>query len=114
MSWRLTAAAMGIIWPEQVAPFRVGIVNLRQGDAACRSVCEDLEAKLTRARVELLYDDTEESAGAKFAAMDLIGLPFQVVVGPRGVKEGVVELKERRSGHRQELSPEALLERFAA
>ncbi|HEX6142250.1 MAG TPA: proline--tRNA ligase [Geminicoccaceae bacterium] len=104
----------GIVWPEPVAPFRIGLINLRPGDEACRSACADLEAKLKRAGVELLYDDTEESAGAKFAAMDLIGLPLQVVVGPRGLKQGVVELKDRRSGERSELAPDALLGRLGA
>ena len=104
----------GIVWPEPVAPFRIGLINLRPGDEACRSACADLEAKLERAGVELLYDDTEESAGAKFAAMDLIGLPLQVVVGPRGLKQGVVELKDRRSGERSELAPDALLGRLGA
>jgi len=104
----------GIVWPDPVAPFRIGLINLRPGDEACRSACADLEAKLERAGVELLYDDTEESAGAKFAAMDLIGLPLQVVVGPRGLKQGVVELKDRRSGERSELAPDALLGRLGA
>jgi prolyl-tRNA synthetase len=103
----------GIIWPESVAPFRVGLVNLRAGDAACRAAADDLYAKLGRAGVEVLYDDTAESAGAKFATMDLIGLPWQVVLGPRGVAAGVVELKDRRTGAREELTPEAALNRLA-
>jgi prolyl-tRNA synthetase len=76
-------------------------------------VVADLEAKLGHAGVEVLVDDRDERPGAKFAAMDLIGLPFQAVVGPRGVKEGKVELKERATGERAELSPDALLQRFA-
>jgi prolyl-tRNA synthetase len=104
----------GIIWPEPVAPYRVGLINLRPADAACSALVADLEAKLTRAGIEPLIDDRDESPGAKFAAMDLIGLPWQVVVGPRGVKQGVVELKRRTDGERTELSPEALLERLTA
>jgi prolyl-tRNA synthetase len=104
----------GIIWPEPVAPYPVGLINLRPADEACSALVADLEAKLTRAGVEPLIDDRDESAGAKFAAMDLIGLPWQAVVGPRGVKQGVVELKRRADGERTELSPEALLERLTA
>ena len=101
----------GILWPEAVAPFRLGVINLRPGDAACDAVAAGLEAGLGRA--EVLVDDREESAGAKFATMDLIGLPWQAVVGPRGVKQGVVELKQRRTGERTELAPEALVARLA-
>jgi prolyl-tRNA synthetase len=103
----------GIIWPEPVAPFRLGLINLRPADADCSALVADLEARLTRAGIEPLVDDRDESAGAKFAAMDLIGLPWQAVVGPRGVKQGVVELKRRADGLRTELSPDALLERLA-
>jgi prolyl-tRNA synthetase len=103
----------GIIWPEVVAPFQVGLINLRTGDAACDAACEDLEAKLTAMGKEPLYDDREERAGAKFADMDLIGLPWQVIVGPRGVKNGVVEVKNRRTGEREELSVEAALAKLA-
>jgi len=104
----------GIMWPEPVAPFKVGLVNLRPSDDGCTQLCADLEARLERAGIAFLHDDTDESAGAKFATMDLIGLPWQVVVGPRGVKQGVVELKRRATGEREELSPEALLDRLAA
>lgn len=100
----------GIIWPESVAPFKVGLVNLRTGDAACDAACEDFYAKLQSAGIAVLYDDTDERAGAKFACMDLIGLPWQVVIGPKGVAAGVVELKNRRSGEKQEVSPEMALQ----
>ena len=103
----------GIIWPEAVAPFRVGLVNIKVGDADCTGVCEDLYRGLGNAGVETLYDDRDERAGAKFADMDLIGLPWQVIVGPRGVKNGIVEVKNRRTGETEELSPEAVLNRFA-
>ena len=103
----------GIIWPEPVTPFKLGIVNLRPGDPACDALTDDLAAKFGRAGVELLVDDRDERPGAKFAAMDLIGLPWQVVIGPRGVQQGIVELKQRATGERTDLSPEALVLRFA-
>ncbi|MFA7429499.1 MAG: proline--tRNA ligase [Rhodospirillaceae bacterium] len=104
----------GIIWPDSVAPFKVGMVAVKAGDAAADAVCEDLYAKLTTAGVEVLFDDrADERAGAKFATMDLIGVPWQLVVGPKGVAQGVVELKNRRTGERVELSPEAALAKLA-
>jgi len=103
----------GIIWPEPVAPFRVGLINLRVGDDACDTVAADLYGKLRAAGVDVLYDDRDERAGAKFAAMDLIGLPWQLMVGPRGVKAGTVEVKHRATGERAELAPEAALDRVA-
>ncbi len=102
----------GIIWPESVAPYKVGLINLKTDDAACRQACDELYAKLQTAGVEVLYDDTDERAGVKFAEMDLIGLPWQLVVGPRGLKSGVVELKRRAGGERQEISPESVLARL--
>jgi prolyl-tRNA synthetase len=104
----------GIIWPEPVAPFKVGLINLRVGDAACDGAAERIATELERCGVEVLVDDRDENAGAKFATMDLIGLPWQVVVGPRGVRQGVVELKQRATGERAELSPEAVIARLAA
>jgi prolyl-tRNA synthetase len=104
----------GIIWPESVAPFRVGLISLRVDDQLCRTMADDLYARLEAARIEVLYDDREERAGAKFATMDLIGLPWQVTVGPRGAKAGTVELKSRRTGAVEELSVDALLARLAA
>ncbi len=101
----------GIIWPEGVTPFHCGIVNLKQGDAAADGACEALYAALTAAGLEPLYDDTEERAGAKFASMDLIGLPWRITVGPRGLKNGVVELTSRRTGDSEELTPEAAVAR---
>ncbi|HZS82152.1 MAG TPA: proline--tRNA ligase [Stellaceae bacterium] len=99
----------GIIWPEAVAPFRVGLVNLRAGDAACVAAADALYTRLRSAGVETLYDDRDESPGGKFATMDLIGLPWQLVIGPRGLAAGTVELKSRRTGERQEVSSEAAL-----
>jgi prolyl-tRNA synthetase len=105
---------LGIIWPPSVAPFRVGLINLRAGDERCRRMAEELYGKLIGAGVEVLYDDRDESPGAKFATMDLIGLPWQLIVGPRGLAAGTVEVKDRRSGERRELSAEAALARVAA
>ncbi|MGE5202410.1 MAG: proline--tRNA ligase [Acidobacteriota bacterium] len=104
----------GIIWPESVAPFKVALINIRAADEKCRAAADGLYAKLLKAGVEVLYDDREESPGAKFATMDLIGLPWQLTVGPRGLAQGVVELKERKTGKREELAPEAALDRLAA
>jgi len=99
----------GIIWPESVAPFGCGVINLRVGDAGCDAMCGDLYAKLKAAGLDPLYDERSESAGAKFATMDLIGLPWQLVIGPRGAKAGTVEVKVRRSGAKEELSVDAAL-----
>ena len=104
----------GIVWPDAVAPFDVALVNLRVGDAKCDEACADLYAKLQKAGKEVLYADTSDSAGAKFATMDLIGLPWQLVVGPRGLANGKVELKRRRTGERVELSVEEALNRLLA
>ncbi len=97
----------GIIWPEGVTPFHCGIVNLKQGDAEADAACEALETALENAGLDPLYDDRNERAGGKFATMDLIGLPWRITVGPRGLKNGVVELTSRRTGQSEELSPEA-------
>ncbi len=104
----------GIIWPDSVAPFAVGLINLRPGDAGCDRACEDLYAKLQGAGIDVLYDDRSESPGAKFATFDLIGLPTQLVVGPRGIKSGTVEVKHRRTGQREELSADAALTMLTA
>ncbi|WP_371168543.1 proline--tRNA ligase [Aliiroseovarius sp. 2305UL8-7] len=97
----------GIIWPEGVTPFHCGIVNLKQGDDEADAACEALYEQLTNAGLEPLYDDRNERAGGKFATMDLIGLPWRITVGPRGLKNGVVELTNRRTGESEEMAPEA-------
>jgi len=104
----------GIIWPESVAPFRLGLINLRPADDKCRTAADDLYGKLRGAGVEVLYDDRDESPGAKFAAMDLIGLPDQLIIGPRGLAGGNIEWKQRRSGARQDLPIDTVVARFAA
>jgi prolyl-tRNA synthetase len=102
----------GIIWPESVAPFRVGLINMRADDANCTSAADDINGRLEQAGVETLYDDRDERGGAKFATMDLIGLPWQLIVGPRGIDKGVVELKRRATGEREEVSLESALARL--
>ena len=106
--------ADGIIWPASVAPFQVGLINLKVGDAACDGAATDLYARLQAAGVDVLLDDTEERPGSKFATMDLIGLPWQLIVGPRGLKAGTVELKARRGGERREVSLDAAVAELAA
>ena len=102
----------GIVWPESVAPWKVGIVTMRHDDEPSVGAAEELYANLQLAGVETAYDDREERGGAKLATMDLIGLPWQVIVGPRGIASGTVELKRRSSGERQELSVESALARL--
>ena len=99
----------GIIWPDAVAPFGVGIINLRTGDAAVDAVCATAYEQLTNAGKEPLLDDTDDRPGGKFATMDLIGLPWQLIIGPRGVAAGEVELKRRATGERQTLSLDAAI-----
>jgi prolyl-tRNA synthetase len=104
----------GIVWPESVAPFKVALVNLRADDPACAAAADGLYERLRAANVEVLYDDRDERGGAKFATMDLIGLPWQLVVGPKGIAQGLVELKRRGSADREELSIESALARLTA
>ncbi len=98
--------AAGIVWPDEVAPFKVVLINLRVDDAVCTAACDGLYAMLGSAGVEVLYDDRDERGGAKFAAADLIGVPWQLVVGPKGLVDGLVELKRRATGEKQSLSLE--------
>jgi prolyl-tRNA synthetase len=99
----------GIIWPEAVAPFDVGLINMKPGDAGCDALCEKLYAAYEKAGKDVLYDDTDQRPGAKFATADLIGLPWQVIVGPRGVGDGTVEVKNRKTGERDVRKVEDLL-----
>jgi prolyl-tRNA synthetase len=100
----------GIKWPDGVAPFRASILNLKQGDAACDAMCERIYAAM---RGDALLDDRDERAGVKFADADLMGHPWQVVVGPRGAAAGRVELKRRATGEKQELDLDAALQKLA-
>jgi prolyl-tRNA synthetase len=102
----------GIIWPESVAPFKVGLINLKTGDEACDLACEKLYIQLVNSNVEVLFDDRDIRAGSKFADMDLIGLPWQVIVGPKGVAGGYVEIKNRSNGDRIEVGFDKILEKL--
>ncbi|PZR01071.1 MAG: proline--tRNA ligase [Cereibacter sphaeroides] len=104
----------GIIWPEGVTPFHVGIVNLKQGDAATDEACMKIYNALIAKGLDPLYDDRDERAGAKFATMDLIGLPWRITVGPRGLASGKVELTSRRTGESEEMSAEDVVARVVA
>ncbi len=103
----------GIIWPEAVAPFDVAIANLKTGDAAIDAACEDLYNRLGNSGRDVLYDDRDERPGAKFARMDLIGVPWQVIAGPKALADGKVEVKNRRTGERELLSPEETVNKLA-
>ncbi len=103
----------GIIWPEAVAPFDCGLINLKADDAACAAACDTAYETLRAAGVDVLYDDRAERAGVKFTDMDLIGIPRQLIIGPRGLSAGSVELKRRQGGAREELPLEAALDRLA-
>lgn len=102
----------GIVWPDAVAPWRVGLVTMRADDQATLASAESIYEALRGADIETLYDDRDERGGVKLGSMDLIGLPWQVIVGPRGVAAGTVELKRRSTGERQELSIESALARL--
>jgi prolyl-tRNA synthetase len=97
----------GIKWPEPVAPFDVAILNLKQGDSATDGASEQLYRDLSAKKIDVLYHDTDDRPGAKFAQTDLIGVPWQILVGPKGLAEGKVELKRRADGTRELLSPAA-------
>ena len=100
----------GIIWPEPVAPFKVAVLNLKQGSVDTDGVCMQLYKDLSAKGVEVLYDDRDERAGGKFATADLIGIPWQVLIGPKGLSEGKVEVKRRADGSRDTMSPAAALD----
>ena len=99
----------GIIWPRAVAPFEVAVVNRKAGDETGDGCAEELDAKLQAAGADPLYDDRDDRPGAKLAAIDLIGIPWQIVVGPRGMANGVVEVKNRRTAEAVEVSPDSAL-----
>ena len=104
----------GIIWPEEVAPWKVGLVTMRADDPPSSAAAEELYSKLTGSGVETLFDDRDERGGVKLGSMDLIGLPWQLIVGPRGIAAGTVELKRRATGEREELSVESALARLTS
>jgi prolyl-tRNA synthetase len=103
----------GIKWPEAVAPFKAVILNLKQGASETDVACEILYRELLAEGVDVLYDDTDQRAGAKFAAADLIGIPWQIMVGPKGLAEGKIEIKRRSDGSRESLSHDDVVARIA-
>jgi prolyl-tRNA synthetase len=104
----------GIIWPDSIAPFGAAVLNLRAGDAGCDAACEQAYKALSAAGIDPLYDDRDDRPGAKFAATDLVGIPWQLIVGPKGIAEGVVELKRRATGERQTLPLDAAIKAITA
>ncbi|TAJ53942.1 MAG: proline--tRNA ligase, partial [Brevundimonas sp.] len=104
----------GIIWPDAVAPFDVVVINLRANDAAVSAACEDAVAQLEKLGKDVLYDDTDERPGGKFATADLIGVPWQLTIGPKGLADGVVELKRRATGEKVSVPLAEAIERLTA
>jgi prolyl-tRNA synthetase len=102
----------GIIWPVGVAPFEAIVINLKAGDAESNAAADDFYQALTEAGIDTLYDDRDQPAGAKFATADLIGIPYQLIVGPRGLKAGEVEIKHRASGERETLALGSAVDRL--
>jgi prolyl-tRNA synthetase len=101
-----------IIWPASVAPFDIVVINMKSGDEACDSACEKLYSTLMKAGKDVLLDDRDDRAGTKFATADLIGVPVQVIVGPRSVASGEVEVKDRKTGARETMTIEAAVNRL--
>ena len=97
----------GIVWPIAMAPFEVVVINLKAGDKDCDAVAERVTVELEAAGIDVIYDDTDDRAGAKFATMDLVGIPFQLIVGPKGVKAGEIEIKARKGGERRTVATDA-------
>jgi prolyl-tRNA synthetase len=104
----------GIIWPDAAAPFDVGVISLRPGDEPVDAACEQAYQALLKAGMDPLYDDSQDRPGAKFATMDLIGVPTQLIVGPKGLASGMVEVKDRKTGNKEEVSLESALSRLTA
>jgi prolyl-tRNA synthetase len=104
----------GIIWPESIAPFDIGLINMKSGDADCDRICGELYAALSAAGKDVLYDDTDQRPGGKFATADLIGLPWQVVIGPRSAAAGEAEIKNRRNGERETLPIASVVARLGS
>ncbi len=115
---RVVAAAIeanhdmnGIVWPREIAPFQIALINVRSGDELCDKVCEEIYQKLSAQGVEVIYDDTKASLGQKFATADLIGIPTQIIVGPKSAAAGMVEVKDRKSGEKKEVGIAEILTR---
>jgi prolyl-tRNA synthetase len=104
----------GIIWPKSVAPFDASLINMKVGNEGCDAMCATIETAYANAGLEVLYDDSDKQAGGKFATADLIGLPTQIIVGPRGAASGEVEIKDRKSGERHTLPLDAAIKALLA
>ena len=104
----------GIIWPDAVAPFDVAVINLRNSDEAVNAACEEAVHRLESAGRDVLYDDTDERPGGKFARADLIGVPWQLTIGPKGLAEGTVELKRRATGEKTSVPLDEAISRLLA
>ena len=100
--------ANGIVWPKEIAPFQIALINVRSGDDLCDKVCEELYRKFASAGVDVIYDDTKASLGQKFSIADLIGIPTQIIVGPKSAAAGKVEIKDRKTGEKREIAIEEL------
>ncbi len=104
----------GIIWPKSVAPFDAVVINMKAGDAACDATCDKIYTSLSKAGFDMLYDDTDDRAGTKFATADLIGVPVQIIAGPRAVANGEVEIKDRLTGARETMTIDAAINKLIA
>jgi prolyl-tRNA synthetase len=100
--------ASGIIWPKEIAPFQIALINVRTGDELCDKVCEEIYQKFSANGTEVIYDDTKTSLGQKFSIADLIGIPTQIIVGPKSAAAGKVEVKNRKTGEKKEIEISAL------
>lgn len=95
--------ANGIIWPSEIAPFQVALINVRTGDEMCDKVCEEIYNSFSARGIEVIYDDTKASLGQKLSIADLIGIPTQIIVGPKSSAAGKVEVKDRKTGEKKEI-----------
>ena len=102
--------ANGIVWPKEIAPFQIALINVRSGDELCDKVCEEIYQKLQAQNIEVIYDDTKASLGQKFSIADLIGIPTQIIVGPKSAAAGNVEMKDRKTGEKKEISISSILD----
>lgn len=98
----------GIIWPKQIAPFEAIIINVKSGDKDCDKFCENLYQKFLNNNIDILYDDIKNSLGQKLAIADLIGIPTQIIVGPKSIENKVIEIKDRRSGKKIQISYDSI------
>ncbi len=100
--------ASGIIWPKSVAPFQIALINVKSGDELCDKVCQEIYDRFSAQNIEVIYDDTKSGLGQKFAIMDLIGIPTQIIVGPKSAAAGKVEVKDRKTGEKKEVLVEEI------